>query len=254
MGHITAHLGSVLEPAGCQGLGVSTTDPKVSQLSLCCCHSRDSTAALCWLGKGAGGEWELTLVQRGLQKGAPCGCSACSSTRVFAARSLLCVCRRTEQLSLQHPDPASRMPAESSSASCSMLSTFPLAEGGKSLPWLWQRASGMHAVRSVQEGAECCRRRCLAEGTGSGAPLVLPWRVAAMKFPQLKHYPSVPPATPQPHTPSGFPTAIPKPWQGQEAPGHPTARPSKMMVLGWGGWEHSSDPKAAAGGDWGRQQ
>ena len=68
MGHITAHLGSVLEPAGCQGLGVSTTDPKVSQLSLCCCHSRDSTAALCWLGKGAGGELELTSVQRGLQK------------------------------------------------------------------------------------------------------------------------------------------------------------------------------------------
>lgn len=65
MGHVTAHLGSVLEAAGCQGLGVSTTHPKVAQLSSCCCHSRDITVALCWLGKGAGGEQGLTLVQWG---------------------------------------------------------------------------------------------------------------------------------------------------------------------------------------------
>lgn len=64
MGHVTAHLGSVLEPARCQGLGVSTTHPKVAQLSLCCCHSRDITVALCWLGKGAGREQGLTLVQK----------------------------------------------------------------------------------------------------------------------------------------------------------------------------------------------
>uniref|UniRef100_A0A8C9ERF8 Annexin n=1 Tax=Pavo cristatus TaxID=9049 RepID=A0A8C9ERF8_PAVCR len=54
-----------------------------------------------------------------------------------------------------------------------------------------------------------------------------------MKFLQLKHYPCGPPATPQPHTPLGFPTTIPKPWQGRAASVTPHRTHPKSR--GWGG-------------------
>lgn len=117
----------------------------------------------CWWGAGA-----YLGAMGGCRKGAPCRCSACNSTHGFAAKSLLWVCRGAEQLSLQHPAPASRMPAASRSASCSLLSTFSLTEGGEKASLGFGRGHQGWMLQALR------RWRCPAEGAGSGAPWCYP--------------------------------------------------------------------------------
>lgn len=195
----------------------------------------------CWRGAGA-----HLGAMGGCRKGAPCRCSACNSTHGFAAKSLLWVCRGAEQLSLQHPAPASRMPAASRSASCSLLSTFSLTEGGEKPP--------LALAEGIRDG--CCKLCAGGDVRQKERAVGHPGVTLESGSNEISAAETLSPRSPCSPTASpntGVSYYHPQALTGTGSIGSHCAHP-KSRGLVWGGWERSSDPVATAGGDWGRQQ